>query len=140
MTKKKSATKKSTAKKPAAGKKAGAKKSAVKRAVVTRSTVKKSVAIPVRTKRSTLTFLTESLPGFAVGRAVKNNTRIQAIGGTPPYSFGLSQGSALPAGLSLDYQGTFSGRPTQSGDTTIFVKVIDFVGNHVTQAFDVQVS
>jgi hypothetical protein len=139
MKKKKSATKKSTRSnaKKSVGKKAGAKKSAGKRAVVTKSTPPKAIAKRLSTKRSTLTFLTESLPGFNVGRATK--TTIQAAGGTPPYSFGLSQGSALPAGLSFNYQGTLWGTPTQSGDTTIFVKVIDLIGGHVTQAFDLQV-
>jgi hypothetical protein len=87
-------------------------------------------------RRSTLTFLTESLPMFTRGKP--NKFSIQAVGGTKPYSFGISQGT-LPAGLNLDYQGTLSGIPTQSGDTTIFVKVTDFVGAHLTQAFDLQV-
>lgn len=130
--KKKSATKKSTTKK-SPPKKAIKKRSTLKKAVIT-----KSIGPTSLKKKSTLTFLTESLPGFTVGRGTK--TRIQAIGGTAPYSFGLSQGSSLPAGLSLDYQGKLSGTPTQSRDTTIFVKVIDFVGGNVTQAFDLQVS
>ncbi len=84
-----------------------------------------------------LTFLTESLPAFRVGRLWK--TRIQAAGGTQPYSFGLGQGSSLPPGFALSSTGILVGRPTHSGDTTIFIKVIDFVGAHVTQAFDLQV-
>ena len=131
MKKKKSATKKSTAKK-SAGKKAGAKKSTGKKPAA-----KKPIVKGISTKRSTLTFLTESLPGFTAGRGTK--TVIQAIGGTPPYSFGLSQGSTLPVGLSLDSQGTLWGTPKRSGDTTIFVKVIDLIGNNKTQAFDLQV-
>jgi hypothetical protein len=118
---KKSVTKKSTAKK-SAKKKSTAKKPAIKKSLRT---------------RSTLTFLTESLPGFTVGRNQK--TRVQAIGGAVPYSFAITQGT-LPAGLNFNYKGTLWGRPTQPGDTTIFVKVIDFVGSHLTQAFDLQVN
>jgi hypothetical protein len=133
--KKKATTKKTTAKKTTA-KKSTAKKTAAKKTIRKKPTLKKSGAPQVGATRSTLTFLTESLPAFTVGRAKK--TRIQAIGGTQPYSFGITQGT-LPAGLGFNYLGTLFGKPTQSGDTTIFVKVIDFVGSHLTQAFDLQV-
>ncbi len=128
---KKASSKKSTPRKTA-GKKSSAKKSAAKKTRSVKSASPKSLP-----PRSTLTFLTESLPGFSVGRLKK--TRIQAVGGVTPYSFGISQGT-LPPGLNLNYQGTLWGTPRQSGDTTIFVKVIDFVGAHLTQAFDLQVS
>ena len=128
---KKTATKKSTTKKSAA-KKATRKKSTPRKAATT-----KSVAPRPLTKRSTLTIITEGLPAFAVGRPKK--TSIVASGGTPPYTFSLAQGSALPVGLSFNYQGTLWGTPIQSGDTTIFVKVIDLIGGHLTQAFDLQV-
>jgi hypothetical protein len=134
MAKKKSVSRK------VAPKKSGAKKTSAKKSSPKKSPAKKT-AKPRYVKsalgpRSTLTFLTESLPGFTVGRLKK--FRIQAVGGTKPYSFGISQGT-LPAGLALNYQGTLWGKPTQSGDTTIFVKLIDFVGAHLTQAFDLQV-
>jgi hypothetical protein len=129
--KKKTTSKKSAAKKSAA-KKASAKKSAPKK-----SAGKKTVARRTIGRRSALTFLTESLPSFQVGRLTK--TRIQAVGGATPYSFGISQGT-LPLGLNLNYMGTLYGKPLQSGDTTIFVKVVDFVGAHLTQAFDLQVT
>jgi hypothetical protein len=128
-TSKKSAAKKSPAKK-SARKKTSGKKSAGKK------TVKKAIVTRAGPARSTLTFLTESLPAFRVGQIKK--TRVQAVGGTLPYSFGITQGT-LPPGLGFNHLGTLFGRPTQSGDTTIFIKVIDFVGAHVTQAFDLQV-
>jgi hypothetical protein len=146
------ATKKTTAKKPTA-RKSAAKKSTAKKSTPKKSTSKKIAPKKPSTKKSvgglsipttlnighsTLTFLTESLPAFRVRKMAK--TRIQAVGGKTPYSFGLSQGSTLPAGLHLNYQGTLYGTPTQAGDTTIFVKVIDFVGAHLTQAFDLQVT
>ena len=86
---------------------------------------------------STLTFSTESLPSFTVGQA--QTFTIEAIGGTRPYSFGITQGD-LPPGLSLNSQGVLSGTPTEAGgDWTIWVKLIDFVNDHVTQAFKVEV-
>lgn len=137
MTKKKTAAKKSTAKrstaKKAAAKKSPAKKSTAKKAAITKS----AFPVPIK-KRSTLTIITESLPAFTVGRGKK--TSIQASGGTPPYTFSLAQGSALPSGLNFNWQGTLWGTPTQSGDTTIFVKVIDLIGGHLTQAFDLQIN
>jgi hypothetical protein len=132
MKKKKSATKKPATKKSAT-RKPTAKKSTDKK-----TTAKKSTGKKLSTRRSTLAFLTESLPAFTVGRLKK--TRIQAVGGTPPYSFGLTQGSSLPAGLGLNYRGILWGKPTQAGDTTIFVKVTDLIGGHLTEAFDVQIS
>jgi len=66
-------------------------------------------------------------------------TRIQAIDGAPPYSFGISQG-ALPLGLTFNSNGNLSGTPKESGDMTIFVKVTDFAGAHLTQAFDLEVT
>ena len=128
--------KKKTTTKKAAAKKSTAKKTAARKTIRKKPTLKKSGAPQVGGTKSTLTFLTESLPAFTVGRVKK--TRIQAVGGTQPYSFGISQGT-LPAGLGLNYMGTLFGKPTQSGSTTIFVKVIDFVGSHLTQAFDLTV-
>jgi hypothetical protein len=127
---KKKATSKKSAAKKSARKKTSGKKSAGKK------TVKKAIVTRAGPARSTLTFLTESLPAFRLGQIKK--TRVQAVGGTLPYSFGITQGT-LPPGLGFNHLGTLFGRPTQSGDTTIFIKVIDFVGAHVTQAFDLQV-
>ncbi|MEY2502820.1 MAG: large repetitive protein [Verrucomicrobiota bacterium] len=134
---KKAAPKKSKAQRTS-GKTTGKKSAAKKKPA--RKTAAKSVRSGgtkrLLASRSTLTFLTESLPAFMVGRAKK--ARIQGVGGTKPYSFGISQGT-LPAGLHLNYRGTLYGTPTVAGDTTIFVKLIDFVGSHITQAFDLQV-
>jgi hypothetical protein len=84
-----------------------------------------------------LTFLTEGLPGFAVG--IPQDFNIQASGGTPPYRFQITEGS-LPASLKLSEDGRISGAvASQAPDTTVFVRVTDADGSHLTQAFDVQV-
>jgi len=52
-------------------------------------------------------------------------TTLQASGGTPPYSWSVSNGS-LPAGLTLDsLSGTISGIPQQPGDFSFDISVRD---------------
>ena len=87
--------------------------------------------------QSTLTFITEGLPGFTVGQPYDFD--LQATGGTPPYNFAIAQG-ALPAGANLSSAGKISGTPTQAEGTTVFVKLTDANGDHVTQAFDCQIN
>ena len=87
--------------------------------------------------KSTLAYVTESLPAFTVGEAYDFN--LEAVGGTPPYNFALTQG-ALPSGLNLSSAGKISGTPTNASGTTAFIKLSDSAGDNVTQAFDCQVS
>jgi len=49
--------------------------------------------------QSTLTFVTESLPRFTIGKAYDFD--LQAEGGTPPYSYEVTEG-ALPQGVDLE--------------------------------------
>ena len=86
--------------------------------------------------QSTLTFITEDLPRFTVGEAYDFD--LQAVGGTPPYSFEVTDG-ALPEGIGLEFTGTISGTPTTPGDTTAFVLLTDDSSFTVTQAFDCEV-
>ncbi|HYC93549.1 MAG TPA: Ig domain-containing protein [Thermoanaerobaculia bacterium] len=80
---------------------------------------------------------TESLPAFYVG--VPAYFDLGAFGGTAPYTFQITSGS-LPPGLSMNSAGEISGTPTTAGyDWTIFVKVTDANGCHLTQAFMVGV-
>lgn len=86
--------------------------------------------------QSTLTFITESLPDFHVG--VPANFQIEASGGTPPYSFAITQGT-LPKGLTLSTTGKISGTARRVADTTVFVKLKDKARASLTQAFAVRV-
>ena len=86
--------------------------------------------------QSTLTFITESQPDFH--RGVPANFQIEVSGGTPPYSFEITQGT-LPRALTLSTKGKISGVPRRVADTTVFVKVTDKVQASRTQAFAVRV-
>ena len=88
--------------------------------------------------KSPLTFITESLPGFAVGKS--QHVALEVEGGRQPYLFEITSG-ALPANLSLANDGVITGSVAQATpDSTVFVKVTDADGAHLTQAFDVQVT
>lgn len=83
-----------------------------------------------------LNFDTESLPDFHVGVAA--NFQIQVSGGTPPYTFSITQGT-LPKLLAMSTKGKITGIPRRTADTTVFVKVVDKLRGHLTQAFAVRV-
>ena len=53
---------------------------------------------------------------------------LKADGGTPPYSFVESPFNPLPAGLSLEPDGTLTGTPQSSGTSSIVPIVIDAAG------------
>lgn len=84
-----------------------------------------------------LTFITESLPGFWLNEPA--SFQIEVWGGTAPYTFQLVDGS-FPSGLSIDSSGVISGTPTQqTWDHTVWIKVTDANGCHLTQAYAVYV-
>ena len=86
---------------------------------------------------STLTFITESLPEFT--QFVPANFQIEAVGGTPPYTFDITQGT-MPTGMTLSASGLITGAPNQVADTTVFVKLSDAANDNLTQAFAVRVA
>jgi hypothetical protein len=53
------------------------------------------------------------------------NFQLQASGGVPPYTWAVSSGSTLPAGLALSAAGVVSGNPTASGSFTPNIAVTD---------------
>ncbi len=68
------------------------------------------------------TITTSSLYDATVATAY--TTTLRGYGGTTPYAWAL-EGGALPAGLTLVADGTISGTPTEDGNFTIDVKVMD---------------
>ena len=82
---------------------------------------------------SQLTFITESLPEFEVGQ--EYTEWLQVSGGTPPYSFAVTQGT-VPAGIEVTSMGTVNGVPLQAEDVTFEVTVTDSAGANETQAFE----
>jgi hypothetical protein len=88
--------------------------------------------------KSTLTFITESLPTFFVGVPV--NFTLQATGAVPPYTFRVTQGSLSPLTLSPD--GVITGTPSTPGNTTVTISVYDAVQPPATvnQDFAVEVA
>jgi large repetitive protein len=82
----------------------------------------KSVSIPI-TVVPPLSVTTLSLPNATGGIAY--NQALQAAGGLPPYTWSLSAGSTVPAGLVLDSNGTIAGSPTAGGNFNFSVQVAD---------------
>jgi hypothetical protein len=76
------------------------------------------------TPAGSLQILTNSLPGGTAGSAYAD--QLSAIGGTPPYFWGLAAGSGpLPTGLTLSSSGLISGVPSAPGTTVVVVQVRD---------------
>jgi hypothetical protein len=82
------------------------------------------VAIPhaAQTYAAPLFVTIASLPDATYGAAYSQ--ALQAIGGTPPYSWSVSSG-ALPAGLSLSTGGQITGSPTSVGTSSFTIQVTD---------------
>jgi hypothetical protein len=96
---------------------------------------------------SPLTIVTTSLPTGNVGASYANagvnaaaNAGVNAAGGTPGYSYTLTQGS-LPSGLTLNpTNGLISGTPTSSGTSSFTVQASDSAGDApVSQALSLMV-
>ncbi len=76
---------------------------------------------------------TSPLPGATQNSAY--STTVTASGGTPPYTWSLGTGSALPAGLSLTSgspSATISGKPTTTGTFQFTLDVKDSASSPAT--------
>ena len=82
-----------------------------------------------------------TLANATIGTVYTSN--FSATGGTPPYSYALASGSSLPAGLTLETDGTISGTPTAIG-TTIFTVNVTYstmpTAETTSQAFSITVN
>ena len=84
--------------------------------------------------------ITSSSPLPAGTVSAKYSQTLVAAGGTPPYSWALSQGS-LPAGLSLTAAtGQISGTPTTSGVASFTIVVTDSTGATASQQYKLTVN
>ncbi len=92
------------------------------------ATYKLTVLVPV-------TFSTAAaLQGGAVGTTY--STTVQAGGGTGPYTYAVSAGSALPAGLSLNgATGAVTGTPTTAASNSFSLTATDSVGGTGSATF-----
>jgi len=83
--------------------------------------------------------LTTPTPGFGV-TGVGYTYKLNATGGTPPYTWALTSGS-LPPGLRLASTGTISGTPTAAGSWTfgIIVRDASTPANSLTSALTLQI-
>lgn len=68
---------------------------------------------------------TKSLPAAQLGRPI--SSQLRAAGGQPPY-FWEAAGAVLPSGLSLSADGLLSGTPSEAGDTSLTLRVMDSAG------------
>ena len=80
------------------------------------------LSISITSGSSALSITTTSLPSGIAGSSY--SSALSASGGTPPYSWVVSAGT-LPSGLTLASNGTISGTPTASAQSSFTVKVTD---------------
>jgi uncharacterized repeat protein (TIGR01451 family) len=81
---------------------------------------------------------TTSLPGGTAG--VPYSSKLQAIGGTMPFSWTLASGSLPPGFSELSSNGVLSGNPTTAGTYNFTVKVTDANSNSATQLLSLAIS
>ena len=87
-----------------------------------------------------LTIITASLPNASVGTAY--SATLIASNGTPPYTWGLANGSGpLPPGLTINASsGIVAGTPTTAGTYPFTVQVTDSLQNTATRALSIVVA
>jgi hypothetical protein len=84
-----------------------------------------------------LSVTTTSLAGGSIGNLYSQT--LQAIGGTPPYTWSISAGT-LPAALTLNAStGVISGTPTTTGPSTFTGKVTDSAAGTATAALSITI-
>jgi len=89
------------------------------------------------TNTPSLQIVTVALPGGQTGAPY--SATLMAAGGTPPYSWSDTGGS-LPDGLALNTDGTITGTPISTGDSTFTVQVQDDVSGTASREFTITVS
>ena len=97
------------------------------------ATYKLAVLVPVTFSTAT------ALPGGLIGTAY--STTVQATGGTAPYTYAVSAGSMLPAGLSLNSaSGAITGTPTAAASNSFGLTATDSTGGTGSATFTLVVA
>jgi len=86
---------------------------------------------------SGLIVTTITLPDGVVG--VEYSATLAASGGTPPYRWSISSGSALPAWAALSAGGVITGTPNAAGGSDFLVAVTDTSSRVATQSLSIAV-
>ncbi len=86
---------------------------------------------------NTFSISTSSLAGGFSN--VPYSQSINAVGGTPPYSYGLLSG-ALPLGLTISSSGLISGVPSASGTSNFFIRATDSMGAAAQASFSITIT
>src|SRR5208283_3627233 len=81
---------------------------------------------------SGLIVTTITLPDGVVG--AEYSATLAASGGTPPYTWSISSGSALPSWAALSAGGVISGTPNAAGGSGFLVAVTDSSSRVATQS------
>jgi len=85
-----------------------------------------SQSLTLNVSNPALAVATNAIPSASVGASY--SVTLTATGGQGPYTWSLTPGTALPAGLSLSTSGTLSGTPTAAGADAFGVVVQDASG------------
>ena len=99
-----------------------------------------TASMPASTTAAPLSIVTSSLPAGTVGSSYFFGG-VYAAGGSPGYSYALTQGS-LPSGLSLDpTTGLITGSPRSTGTSSFTVQAEDSAGSQtVSQALSITIA
>jgi hypothetical protein len=89
---------------------------------ITQTVAPVTVSHSGQTYAAPLLIATDALPNATYG--VPYSQTLQAIGGKPPYTWGVASGS-LPGVLSLSTSGQITGSPSTGGTSSFMVKVTD---------------
>ena len=95
--------------------------------------------LSIRVVEPPLSVTTTLLAGGSLGTAYSQT--LQAIGGTPPYTWSISAGT-LPAGLTLSNSstGAITGTPTATGKSNFTVKVADSAAASATANLSITIN
>ncbi|RYE22827.1 MAG: hypothetical protein EOP51_12275, partial [Sphingobacteriales bacterium] len=86
-----------------------------------------------------INFSTTTLANANVGNAYSKQINV-ATGGTPSYTYALTAGSQLPAGLVLSTSGQIGGTPTAAGDFSFSITTTDSKNCTAVATFNIKVT